>query len=167
MKPLLLLPFLLLLGCATPQPDPGPVGTSGWKVVAVDKAKAIYRSNQPPDNSAPELLALGVTNVLKLNMDSEWTDYHLTNALKVIYLPIDQKDILVGPVPQAKLDAAMARITGGTLVHCTYGQDRTGLIVALYRLKTGWTRADAEKEMLEHGFHKTLLGLWRTWHQAK
>jgi hypothetical protein len=29
----------------------------------------------------------------------------------------------------------------------------------------GWTKADSEKEMLEHGFHKVLHGLWKAWEE--
>ena len=37
-------------------------------------------------------------------------------------------------------------------IHCEHGIDRTGLLVALYRvLYQGWTRADAHDEMVEMG----------------
>lgn len=42
-------------------------------------------------------------------------------------------------------------------VHCTYGQDRTGLMTALYRVeKYGWSYDEAYKEMLDLGFHPRL-----------
>ena len=42
------------------------------------------------------------------------------------------------------------------LVHCHYGADRTGTMVAVYRLAIqGWTKEDTLKEMTEggYGFH--------------
>ena len=45
-------------------------------------------------------------------------------------------------------------------IHCKHGQDRTGLVVALYRIfNEGWTPVEARKEMLQLGFHTMLLGL--------
>lgn len=40
-------------------------------------------------------------------------------------------------------------------VHCLHGEDRTGFVVAAFRMKLqGWTFGDAVKEMLSLGFHK-------------
>ena len=54
-------------------------------------------------------------------------------------------------------------VAPGTFVHCAHGQDRTGLVVAVYRVRHGWTKAQAQAEMLRLGFHPTLLGLWQSW----
>ena len=44
------------------------------------------------------------------------------------------------------------------------GQDRTGLIVAIYRVRVDHRmKADAEKEMMEHCFHPMLPGLANFW----
>jgi protein tyrosine/serine phosphatase len=40
------------------------------------------------------------------------------------------------------------------LVHCAEGRDRTGMIVAIHRIKRrGWSLAQAEAEMHHRGFH--------------
>lgn len=53
-----------------------------------------------------------------------------------------------------------------TYVHCERGQDRTGLIVGVYRVKVEhWTKADAYQEMLKHGFHPILRGLCWSWQE--
>jgi len=45
-------------------------------------------------------------------------------------------------------------------VHCKLGEDRTGLIIGLYRVFTqNWTAATAYNEMVADGFHPFLLGL--------
>lgn len=57
---------------------------------------------------------------------------------------------------------------GKVLIHCEHGQDRTGLVVACYRVQhMGWTHEAAEKDMLAHGFHKALHGLWEYWESFK
>jgi protein tyrosine/serine phosphatase len=39
------------------------------------------------------------------------------------------------------------------LVHCAHGEERTGAVVAAYRVVVeGWEPAAAEKEAIEHGF---------------
>jgi protein tyrosine/serine phosphatase len=45
-------------------------------------------------------------------------------------------------------------------VHCRYGEDRTGLVVGLYRVRQeGWTQEKAYQEMLDWGFTPALIGL--------
>lgn len=45
-------------------------------------------------------------------------------------------------------------------IHCEHGQDRTGLIVGLYRVfQEGWTPAAAYAEMKAIGFHPELVFL--------
>jgi protein tyrosine/serine phosphatase len=47
-------------------------------------------------------------------------------------------------------------------LHCRHGEDRTGLMVGLYRVFYEDVRpAQAYDEMLKMGFHKFLLGLNR------
>jgi protein tyrosine/serine phosphatase len=44
------------------------------------------------------------------------------------------------------------------VIHCQHGADRTGAIVALYRIIVqGWSKADAVREMNEGGFHHSSL----------
>jgi hypothetical protein len=46
------------------------------------------------------------------------------------------------------------------VIHCQHGADRTGAIVALYRVVVqDWSKADALREMDEGGFHHS--SLWR------
>jgi tyrosine-protein phosphatase SIW14 len=44
-------------------------------------------------------------------------------------------------------------------IHCLHGEDRTGLMIALYRVEHGMAPADAYKEMLAMGFHRILFPL--------
>ena len=45
-------------------------------------------------------------------------------------------------------------------VDCQFGEDRTGMIIALYRVfYQGWTAADAYDEWVKDGFHTYLIGL--------
>lgn len=57
-------------------------------------------------------------------------------------------------------------------IHCSHGQDRTGLVVALFRVMNTNKEIhmeinDAGDEMKEHGFHSYLFGLSEYWKQFK
>lgn len=43
-------------------------------------------------------------------------------------------------------------------MHCQSGVDRTGFMVAQFRMSQGWTKADAVREMFSFGMH-----LWFYW----
>ena len=68
-------------------------------------------------------------------------------------------------VDDAEVDAILAYLKappaqGVILLHCHYGEDRTGLLIGLYRvLVQGWTADQAYKEMLAFGFHPSLTYL--------
>ncbi|MEZ4816076.1 MAG: tyrosine-protein phosphatase [Bdellovibrionota bacterium] len=48
------------------------------------------------------------------------------------------------------------------LVHCKYGRDRTGLIIALHRVENlGWDAQDAHDEMIDLGFRLYLYKMNR------
>lgn len=51
------------------------------------------------------------------------------------------------------------------LVHCQHGQDRTGLIIACYRVRVNkWPKATAMAEALQYGYRHWLnFGLNKTW----
>ena len=41
------------------------------------------------------------------------------------------------------------------------------VVVASYRVRSGWSHKEAEAEMLRLGFHPLLVGLWQTWMDGK
>jgi len=123
----------------------------------------IYRGGQPTSEGWQYLHDLGVTNVVKLNTEDEGSDDAAEGfGMSVHRIPISLWEQMTGVNPE-KISAAVSYVLPQTFIHCSHGQDRTGLVVACYRLKTSWTRAVAEREMLDLGFHKELIGLWAFW----
>lgn len=45
-------------------------------------------------------------------------------------------------------------------VHCLHGVDRTGYVIAAYRIASGWPVHVAIKEMYEQGFHRFPYFYW-------
>lgn len=127
--------------------------------------EGVWRGGQPTAEGWAYLRSLGVTNTIKLNPVSEGSDdLALSNGIQVLYFPITTiQQTLDEPKEETVYDAALS-ITNGTFVHCTHGEDRTGLVVGVYQVRVRhWTKEAAYKEMMDHGFHPSLLGLYRFW----
>lgn len=106
------------------------------------------------------LKSLGITDELKLNTMAEGPVFA---GLKLHYHPLSIFDQWFH-LSNDDVFSAVADIKPGTVIHCEHGEDRTGLICAVYRVTHDhWTKAQAEKEMIANGFHKEELALWGWW----
>lgn len=148
--------LLTLIGC-TSVPSFTSHGILNLRVV--DPSMAIYRGGQPNSKGFAYLKSIGVTNIVKLNLENNGDKDAKDLGMTVVYVPIPIDEQLIH-VSKDQIDKAVGSITPGTYIHCEHGQDRTGLVVAAYRISTGTSKKDAEKEMLSNGFHKVLHGLW-------
>jgi protein tyrosine/serine phosphatase len=112
----------------------------------------LYRSAQP---TARGFVALQTTYNVQtiINLRSSQTDAALINSSNMVEQSVPMNALLVHKVDviaALKLIVA-ASANGPVLVHCKHGADRTGLVIAMYRiLYQGWTKQQAIDE-LEHG----------------
>lgn len=120
----------------------------------------IYRSAQPKADGMRKLeQALGVRTVINLrNFNSDKREIRGTG------LALEEMDINTWNVHDDHVVRVLKilrdRSRAPFLVHCQHGADRTGLMMAMYRMvEQGWSREDALHEMTRggYGFHKT----WR------
>jgi protein tyrosine/serine phosphatase len=128
----------------------------------------VWRGGQPDSEGWRYLKSLGIKRDIKLNTIHEASDaVAISSGMEVIYLPINLEQMTIAKPDPSQLNTAIAAIKpDGTYVHCERGQDRTGLIVGVYRVKVEhWTKADAYQEMLKHGFHPILRGLCWSWQE--
>lgn len=118
----------------------------------------LYRAEQPSDKDMEMLQAFGVKSVLNLR------DHHNdTNRAVKTTLALYQVEMNAGAVDTESVKKALAILRTApkpVLVHCWHGSDRTGLVVALYRItEQNWSREKAIDE-LEHGgygYHEKLF----------
>ena len=112
---------------------------------------SVYRSEQPNSTGMRKLDSIGFKTIINLrNLRSD--KYEALNThLKLIHVPINTwtinyeemvkgiKEIMNAPKP--------------VLVHCKHGSDRTGCIIAGYRIAVqGWNKVDAINEFRLGGF---------------
>lgn len=140
----------------------------------VDAKYNVYRGGQPTKEGWDWLRAQGVKWDLKLNTWKEAPEPELftnTEAIWIDYEPITLEEQLMLYANKYSIDEAVQSLIDrptNLYIHCEHGQDRTGLLCAIFRVKVqNWTKQQAEDEMLKNGFHKELLGLWSYWKNLK
>jgi protein tyrosine/serine phosphatase len=161
-------PFLALLLCtatasaADPAARPAdwatPVeGTSIGNLYRVEKD--LYRGSQPTAAGFRELQALGVRTVLDLAGGKGDAALAPGDSFKLVHIRMSAfglRDDRVLEALRVMADPANRPL----MVHCRQGADRTGAIVALYRVVVqGWSKQKALLEMKDGGYHHNELWL--------
>ena len=133
-------------------PDPISIEAEGLTNL-FQLSDILYRSGQPVAQGLTSAKTLGIKTVLSLQLVNADTTYE---AEENTGLTLEHVSMVPWYVSTEQLIEAMQKIDQAekpVLVHCLHGSDRTGLIVALYRiLFEGWTREMAVYEMTEGGF---------------
>ena len=120
----------------------------------------LFRSGQPRAGGVARLRELGINTIINLRGASSSTRKEEAEARAVglnyfnIALPNwgRPQDSRVARI----LDLIAAPQNGRVLVHCKDGVDRTGTIVAVYRMMhEGWTSQDALAEAERNGMRRT------------
>lgn len=125
-------------------------------------SEGIYRGGRPTELAMQQLYALGVKTIINLEDDlaqvaieSDWAESRgmgfQSFPMNGFWAPSDEK-----------VDAILAAISDPqnqpVFVHCYHGEDRTGLIMGLFRYQfENWTAKAAHAEMMSMGFHRLTL----------
>jgi protein tyrosine/serine phosphatase len=122
---------------------------------AVDRT--LYRSGQPTKKGMKDLDNFGIRTVLNLrNVIDDKREIKGTK-IKEIRLPMRAKNLSY----QNLIDAlcAIENAEKPVVVHCLHGSDRTGGIVAAYRMYNGWSKEKAIQEFLQekYGYNSGLF----------
>ena len=121
-------------------------------------SEALYRGDQPSLLGMQNLKKLGVRTILNLrSFHSDRDEIGETGlAYEHIYMKAwhpEEEDVV--SFLKIVTDPKRAPV----LVHCQHGADRTGTVIAVYRIAVqGWSKAEAIREMTQGGF-----GVHQTW----
>ncbi len=158
--------WILLLFTALPWVWPQEETTLPGLPRFAQVAEGFYRSGQPNAVGFQYLARLGVKTVIDLRGPGERAEREraLVESLGMRYVNIPlsgwrrPQDEAVLRILALLADPAARPV----LVHCRRGADRTGVIVALYRiLYEGWDPERAYREMRAFGFRWYLRGMKR------
>ncbi len=114
----------------------------------------VFRSSQPNSDGMAQLKHLGITEVLNLRYFHSDDDEAKGTKLKLHRLRTEAGDLSQQEIIQALKIITTAK--GKILVHCWHGSDRTGAVIASYRIVVhGWNKDGAIDEMINggYGFH--------------
>lgn len=152
---------LLTAGCFVPidrpdqmfsPPAPGDIPGVGNFARVSD---ALYRGQQPTAEGFAELKKLGIKTVI--NLRAMHSDRDLLKGTGLRYIEIEcfawhPEDEDVAAALKVIADPANQPV----FVHCQHGADRTGFVVAAYRIvEQGWSAERAEAEMRNFGLHES------------
>ncbi len=117
-------------------------------------APGILRGAQPAPEGYETLRRMGIRTVVNLRLRHGEKEAVEAAGMRSVEIPFDTMKS-VDPAKVARvLDVMTDPRNRPLFVHCAQGKDRTGLVVAVYRIKVdGWSREEAEAEMDAFGFH--------------
>lgn len=116
----------------------------------------LYRGGQPKEGGLEQLAALGIKTILNLRGAGDGADREAAAAktlgMRYINLPLSN----VGRPSDEQMARALEILddpaNAPVFVHCKRGSDRTGVLIAAYRIRhDGWTDAQAIEEANRHG----------------
>jgi protein tyrosine/serine phosphatase len=116
---------------------------------------SIYRSEQPDSKAFQNIERLGIKTIL--NLRSDRSDTILLRLTKLNYRQIK---MVTKDFSDLEIIEALRIIRNSPkplLIHCKHGADRTGVVVAMYRIIfENWSRQNAIDELKHggYGFHK-------------
>jgi protein tyrosine/serine phosphatase len=107
----------------------------------------------------------GVSLIINLDNEDEFVTAELNevanhSAMTEFESPMSFLDAPTDQEIDTLLAKLRSNVRGKIFIHCKHGEDRTGLVIGLYRVEVeGWAPRDAYREMLDLGFHPFLHAL--------
>lgn len=151
-----LLISLLILGTGASKTQPRPdkwaqrvpsATLKNWYKLDAD----IYRSEQPTRQGFEEARAKGIKSIVNLRHDH--SDAALVEGLGFFLMEIPMRAWSISEEDIVQALRTIQAAPKPVLVHCQYGSDRAGIVMAMYRvIIQNWTKEDALAEMTKGGF---------------
>jgi tyrosine-protein phosphatase SIW14 len=121
----------------------------------------LFRGAQPNAGGIQKLKELGIRTIINLRDDDENASAEASAAraagLQYFNVPMSTFNRPADKTVAQVLSVISANENQPVFVHCRRGSDRTGTIIAIYRIEhDGWTSEKATSEAKRYG-----LGLWQ------
>jgi tyrosine-protein phosphatase SIW14 len=115
----------------------------------------LYRGAQPNPIGYQELAKMGVNVVVDLRLTGKDEESRAVQKAGMQYVSIPWHCYFPKDKVFARFFEILRENRGKKVfVHCRFGDDRTGMMIAAYRMAfEGWTPEEARKEMKQFGFH--------------
>jgi len=115
----------------------------------------LYRGAQPNHVGYQELANMGIDVVVDLRLTGKDDENREVRKLGMQFVSIPWHCYFPKDKVFARFLALLRENHGKKIfVHCRYGDDRTGMMIAAYRIAVeGWTAKEAREEMEQYGFH--------------
>ena len=126
----------------------------------------LYRGAQPKAGGLQRLKAIGIKTIVNLRGEDDRTraegDAARALGLRYYSVPLPGFSAPKDKEVQQVLDIINAPENQPVFVHCRHGEDRTGTIIACYRIThDGWTATRAKKKAESCGMSWTQVGMKR------
>jgi len=109
------------------------------RFLLVDAKKLLYRGGQPNKKHIQMLHKLGIKNVINLRKEAlikRYLEYQTCKTLNINYYQFPHFGLFGMSLETInEIVDTMHNLDGPVYVHCKYGRDRTGLIIASYLVK--------------------------------
>ncbi|MDH2274000.1 fused DSP-PTPase phosphatase/NAD kinase-like protein [Moraxella porci] len=115
----------------------------------------LYRSEQLTTKDLALLEQAGIKTIVNLRFFDRDDDKQAfgATAVRLVNTPLLTWSIKPDDLAKVLYIIHHAQKDGAVLVHCYHGSDRTGVVVAMYRvIYQGWSVADAKAEMQQGDF---------------
>ncbi|MBS1992882.1 MAG: tyrosine-protein phosphatase [Cyanobacteria bacterium SZAS LIN-2] len=126
--------------------------------------EGLHRGAQPTPRGFEILRDQGLKTVINLRDEQPMRidEAEIIRSLGMTYVSIDMDPFL--PAPDEKIEKFLKVVTdtknSPSFVHCLHGQDRTGMMVGIYRMVVhGFEYQQAFEEMCALGFHREFVNL--------
>lgn len=117
--------------------------------------RGLLRGGQPTRQGMKLLKRMGVRTVVSLQTKKSWEDdYAQSLGLNFVRIPVDIFKKIPDNTVQQFLSVVDDPAMQPVYVHCRQGVDRTGVLIAIYRMqRQSWTAEEANAELRRLGHH--------------
>lgn len=132
-----------------------------------------YRGGQPGKEGIHALQELGVKTVVSLRWSPKVVEAERAAVeqmgMRFVSIPLNYWNVPTAKILDEFFDLIHDPSNRPVFLHCLHGADRTGLMVAMYRIThENWDFGKAYNDMVQHGFHRFRIRnfKWVLWRYA-